>query len=507
MDKTDYRNSFASYNSAIELAHFEHRAGLKLELPVDEILDRYSDLFTLDSVGSLAKAYDETPATADTERAALRSLLSSARVGYLEFAVRDLINERAQCESAARIMWDGDPHSAHSVPRMIATEREPGRRRELLSRYVDALSTCDDLRAACFDSYHHSARELGFKGYRDLYTDITCVDFSRLISDIDSFLLKTEVPYTTALSRELSENRVGVGINELSYSDHLYLQRMHRLDRYFPANGLLKMYTAALGDLGISVEKQGNIHIDLELRPSKNPRAACFRVDGPNDVRLSLAPMGGSYDYTVLFHEAGHAQHFAWSSRELVARYPEFLFVPENATSEGYAFLFSNLFHDPLWVAEYGSGFDSDEAGKISRSLALLTLYTVRRYCAKLKYEISLHDSAQVRSEHLSRTYSTLQAEATLFARPPAMYLMDVDDGFYAAAYLRAWAFEAGLRELLRTRYGRRWWASRKAGDELIDLWNTASRYSVEELAGLIGIGEVSFELLAEMLIEAVRGE
>jgi hypothetical protein len=507
MDKTDYRISFASYNSGIELAHFEHRAGLRPELPVDEILDRYSDLFTLDSVGLLGKAYDETPESAGTERAALRSLRSSARVGYLEFAVRDLINERGKCESAARVMWDGDVQSAHSVPRLIATESEPKRRRELLSRYVDSLSACDDLRAACFDSYHRSAHELGFEGYRDLYADITGVDFSRLISDINTFLLKTEVPYTTALGRELRENRVGVGIDELSYCDQLYLQRMNRLDRYFPANGLLKMYTSAMKDLGISVEKQRNIHIDLEPRPSKNPRAACFRVNGPKDVRLSLAPIGGSYDYTVLFHEAGHAQHFAWSSRELVERYPEFLFVPENATSEGYAFLFSNLFHDPLWVAEYGSGFDSDEAVKISRSLALLTLYTVRRYCAKLKYEISLHDSPQVRTEHLSQTYATLQAEATLFSRPAAMYLMDVDDGFYAAAYLRAWAFEAGLRELLRTRYGRRWWASRKAGDELIDLWNTASRYSVEDLAALIGIGEVSFDLLAETLVESVRGE
>ena len=50
-------------------------------------------------------------------------------------------------------------------------------------------------------------------------------------------------------------------------------------------------------------------------------------------------------------------------------------------------------------------------------------------------------------------------------------------------------------------RHGHRWWASRKAGDELIDLWNTASRYSVEELARLIGFGEISFDLIAELLI------
>jgi hypothetical protein len=131
----------------------------------------------------------------------------------------------------------------------------------------------------------------------------------------------------------------------------------------------------------------------------------------------------------------------------------------------------------------------------------------VRRACAKLNYEIALYDSPQVRSSNLSMTYATLQTEATGFRRDPSLYLWDVDDGFYAAAYLRAWAFEVSLREHLRTRWGRRWWASRKAGDELIDLWNTASRYTVEELARLIGFGEISFDFLADSLIAAMSDD
>jgi hypothetical protein len=91
------------------------------------------------------------------------------------------------------------------------------------------------------------------------------------------------------------------------------------------------------------------------------------------------------------------------------------------------------------------------------------------------------------------------------FGRSPALYLTEVDDDFYSAAYLRAWAFEASLREYLKTRYGRRWWASRKCGDELIDLWNTSSRYTVEELARLIGFGEISFELVADNFIAAMK--
>jgi hypothetical protein len=122
-----------------------------------------------------------------------------------------------------------------------------------------------------------------------------------------------------------------------------------------------------------------------------------------------------------------------------------------------------------------------------------------------LRYEIAMHDSSSLRSEQLSATYAEALSQAIGFRRDGALYLTDIDDGFYSSAYLRAWAFEASLREYLRTRHGRRWWASRKCGDELIDLWNTSSRYTVEELAALIGFGEISFELLADNLIAAMR--
>jgi hypothetical protein len=273
----------------------------------------------------------------------------------------------------------------------------------------------------------------------------------------------------------------------------------------FPGGAMLKMYASTMRGLGIDIDKLTNIHIDIEPRAGKNPRAACFRINAPFDVRMCLSPVGGPLDYAVFFHEVGHAQHFAWSSKSLVERYPEFLFAPENATSEGYAFLFSHLFHDPAWISEFGPGIRRDDAKSVSRSFAFLTLGTVRRYCAKLRYEIRLHSSSSLRSAELAGRYADLQKQATVFGRPSSMYLSDVDDGFYAAAYLRAWSFEAGLREHLLMRHGRRWWESRKAGEELIDLWNTSSRYTVDELASMIGFSPLNFDLLADLLSTALK--
>ena len=62
-----------------------------------------------------------------------------------------------------------------------------------------------------------------------------------------------------------------------------------------------------------------------------------------------------------------------------------------------------------------------------------------------------------------------------------------------------------GFGEHLRTRHGRRWFSSRAAGDELIDVWNTASRHTVEELARLVWGGALSFDLMADTLTAALE--
>lgn len=505
MNISDYRREFAAYSSAFELAYYEHRAGFETELRTEPLYERYGDLVSLETTAALKLALSETPAHLETERAGLRFLYSAASIGYLEAQARELTDERSRCEASARVRWDGEALPLNSVQKILTNEPEAARRRELVARWSDALAACDDLRAARFESFQQSARALGFDSYRALFTDVTGTDYGQLSLRANAFLERTVGPYTSALAYAAGRDLPGIAFAELHYADHFFFQRQPRLDPYFPAQEALPTYRAAMRGLGIRVERQQNIQIDDELRPSKNPRAACFRIRPPDDVRLLLAPIGGVYDYTTLFHEVGHAQHFGWSSRELCRQHPEFIYAPDHATSESYAFLLSHLFLDELWLGEHRHIDTGNRAREVVRDIALLVLHQVRRLCAKLNYELVLHESSQVQSEQLAHTYATMQTEATGFRREPTLYLMDVDDGFYSAAYLRALAFEASLREHLLTRWGRRWWASSRAGDELIDLWNTASRYSPEELARLIGFGEISFELLAENLINAIK--
>ena len=78
--------------------------------------------------------------------------------------------------------------------------------------------------------------------------------------------------------------------------------------------------------------------------------------------------------------------------------------------------------------------------------------------------------------------YVELLADATKIEPAAADYLGDMDAGFYASEYLRAWAFEAQLRAYLREKFGNAWFSKRDAGSLLRELWAEGQKPTADEL-------------------------
>ena len=88
-------------------------------------------------------------------------------------------------------------------------------------------------------------------------------------------------------------------------------------------------------------------------------------------------------------------------------------------------------------------------AGRLRRLHARASKFVfLRRYAAKLAYELELHGGERPLDE-MPALYSRLLGDAVGVEWPAATYLADVDAGYYAANYLRAWAFETHLRGVL----------------------------------------------------------
>jgi hypothetical protein len=137
------------------------------------------------------------------------------------------------------------------------------------------------------------------------------------------------------------------------------------------------------------------------------------------------------------------------------------------AVTEGWAMLLQHLVTEPAWLRRR---LDVPRPEQVANDGATSLLYFVRRYCAKLLYEVEFFqtdDPATMRPR-----YAELLTDALKIPASPENYLFDIDGSFYVTGYLRSWAFEAQLRDFLRSEMGNDWFALREAGELLRELWS-----------------------------------
>jgi hypothetical protein len=191
-------------------------------------------------------------------------------------------------------------------------------------------------------------------------------------------------------------------------------------------------------------------------------------------VVLVMKPEGGPADWRTLFHEAGHTEHFAHTSPALS---PEERRLGDNAVTEGWAMLLEHLTIDPVWLERR---LDFPRPYEFAAEGATELLWLVRRYSAKLLYELEFHTADDL--TELRPRYVELLTDATKVEPAGVDYLGDIDDGFYASQYLRAWALEAQLRTYFRERFGNAWFSKREAGSLLRELWAEGQKPTADEL-------------------------
>ncbi|HJQ71425.1 MAG TPA: hypothetical protein VKA70_20775 [Blastocatellia bacterium] len=491
-----YRNQYAEFNSTLMREYYLFLSGQKTDLRIAPIYDRYGDLFTRDSITSLKQSLDQTPEHYASERKATKRLLIFAVEQYLENSAKELTKAINEYESASTIEWAGRRITFQDSAVAIRTERDRATRRAIYAKRTEVIAASNDLRAERVTKLHETARSLGHANYTAMYEELRGLDYKALADQAESVLSRTEAVYTARLAEALGRE-AGLAIGEADRSDALYFLHLNSYDDHFPASDLMRIYRETMAGLGIDVEKQKNILVDSEPRPRKTPRAFCMPILVPEEVKLVIRPMGGQADYQAFFHESGHAQHYGGAAESLR---PEFKYTGDYALSESYAFLFNHLISDGAWLAQMLKFHDSDS---FIRAEMLARLSSIRRYVAKLKYEYHLHtDEDLARAADL---YSEFQTGATRFRTGTTEFLFDLDDAFYSANYVRAWGFEVMLREYLKTRFGSAWWTSPRAGALLRELWETGDQYTADDIAELVGVGPISFDLLIDQFNQGLK--
>lgn len=492
--RSDYTDEFEAFCESHARTWYRFGAGLDSTLDLEPVYDRFGHLFRPDEIAALAG--EAKSGFADRDRKAARYLRASAIEEYLSMITRELDEAIADREASERITWEGETVPFLALRIRIRNEPRPDARRELARRRERIVEGMNDLRAERLEKREEAARALGAASTSALWSEAQGIDYELMAERAGVLISSTEDRYADSLA-SLLRVRAGTALGDSTREDLWYSLRFAEYDKAFPAHRMPIVYRDALAGLGIRTGAQENIRLDLEDRPSKSPRPFCAPIRVPDEVVLVVRPSGGYADYMALLHEGGHAQHFGFTSPGI---HVAFARAGDRATSEAWAFLMQYLLLDGRYLHET---FQIDSSNELRRMAAIEKCSVVRRHAGKLRYEEALH-SGRTSMAGASAAYEEELVRATLVRYPRSDALADMDDGFYVADYLRAWALEVLVREHLKTRFGNRWWASRAAGTLLRELWSTGSEYSADEIAAELGLGPIAFEPLADDLCEGL---
>ncbi len=489
MDVSRIREDLEKFAEALSREEYLTRAGLKDESRAADIRERYASLASRSLFEEVRGKAREASGAEESRR--LRFLAEFLGTNWIEYQVRAPSDRLTTAEAVQTLAVDGERIPLRSAEVWIKNEADRPRRAALESSRLSAVGELDGLRREILERSHAEAQRLGFAGYTPFCQELSGIDLVALRDLTRPILSRTQDMYRDLLAWYL-RRRLGVEPKEARRHDLARLFRAPEFDGSLPPGTLREAADAPLRRMGIDPNAAGRIRVDDEPRPKKAPRAFVATPRIPDEIILVVRPGGGPDDYAAFLHELGHALHFAHTDPRLTVEERR---LGDASVSEAFAFLMDGLLREPGWLRRFvGLAQPAD----LLRFTAFHKLWFLRRYAAKLEYELILHeDGPTPRSADL---YRDLLAAATLVDWPRDLYLADLDPFFYAARYLRAWIFEAQLREVLRERFDEEWYRNDRTGPFLLTLWQRGQRHPIEELAMELGTGPPALDpLLAQI--------
>ncbi|HJX02058.1 MAG TPA: hypothetical protein VJ348_02645, partial [Candidatus Humimicrobiaceae bacterium] len=446
MDLKKFRNDAESFLYKIEKEYYLHFSGQKDNFNVSDIYDRYKDLFTRENIDYIKDLKDKSYSE---EKKKAAYLLRFCAEGYIDRQTKGLIESIAEDEARANVVIEGKKVPFRYSEILLANESDKIKRDEIEDKRnrVVAESLNDDL-YKYWISLHEQSENLGFTNYNELFSYLKEENFFDLQAGMERLLSETqdlyEKHFTSLFKKELNIALIGS-----RKSDFAFIKRAKKYDRFFNKDNLVPIFKDTLSEMGMNISGYSNIQLDVEERENKSPRAFCSIPSVPSEIYLVVMPGGGQDDYEALLHEGGHSLHFGNTDSKLDFEYK---YLGDNAVTEGFAFSMEQLMQNRDWLIDFLKmpGEAGEEFVYFSN---LVKLWFCRRYAGKLRYELILHDGKPLNGKDL--IYKEILSGVNLMEYPAVNYLRDVDNGFYCTNYIRAWIFQAQLKEYIYEKFGR----------------------------------------------------
>jgi hypothetical protein len=489
MSTTPAVRSAAEYEARLQQYYFERaeesravRVGEKEVSEQAAIVARYGDLFTRAQLEALR---GEESAGAGDERERLYRLRKTCESGVISAELAEQEDALENSILQARVTFRGEELPLRAAQARLAVLDAYADREELGELERNASAQFNPTRRDLLEAREQLDADVS--GEAD---PIARNEDEKAISltDLERALTAASEATTQAYDRlreKWFERLLGPERDAQPTNAHVhYLRRVSPLESTYTKEKGVEVCLATTLALGFDMTAIPNIHLDVEDRPQKNPRACVIASNPPEVVHLITRAQGGLSDYQAFLHEAGHALHYAGVDPRLPYTFRSI--SRDHALTEIYSYIFEAITREPAWHAQY-FGLSDAEAEDNAEVTLFLEALLYRRYAAKLRYELGFWRAFGEEHGTSERDYSTQLTNATGIRYDPRNYLADMDAGFYSADYLRAWIRAAQLRAYLAREIGLEWWRSPQTGEFLRELFREGTKPSSEEVAGRLG--------------------
>lgn len=417
---------------AVDEALWQHwTAGAPLDLAA--VTKGHDGLFSRDSLTLLRRARALRP-----QDAARLDDLSRWLTG--ELLARGVAAESealANLEATATFTVDGKEHVFRDLSKLLVSEKSAVKRRALWAASHAAAQRLDAAIARRDEKLKEVLTSLELPPPLDFAAASRELDLDALRKEADDVLTTTDEEWKATL-QGLSDLDVKLPLSALTRGELPRLLKVApAVDAEFPKAKIAARAVQTLGTLGV-YGKPG-LTLDLAEAAKKNPLPLTV-APTPNDVRVSVRPLGGLRDQQLVLAELGAALE--------VQRLPR-LSNPSLAlrTSE----LFALLVTDEKWLAaqEVGAREAVVKAAKAQRLFALRRAAGV--VLAKLETQ-PLADEAEARARYLAVMSRALAL--TLAPEEGARWRLETDDFLRSATQLQAMR----RAEQWRSQLGEEWW-------------------------------------------------
>ena len=496
MDIIKYRKDAELFLYKIDKEYYLHFSGQKDSINISGIYDEYKYLFSRKSIEYIKNIKDKS---AGEEKKKAAHLLKFCTEGYIERQTGELIDKIAEDEAQAKIDIEGRKVPFRYSEILMVNEPDRIKRNRIEdNRSKKIAESFNDTLYPYWDTLHRKAVDLGFSSYSELFSYLKEEDFYGLEAEMERLLNQTQDLYERHFTN-LLKKELGISLKDSRRSDFAFIKRAKKYDGFFKKDNLISIFTDTLFEMGIDISRYANIHLDVEGRENKSPRAFCCTPKVPEEIYLVIMPGGGWDDYESVLHEGGHSLHYGSTSSKLDF---EYRCLGDNAVTEGYAFCMEQLMQNREWLMDFLK-MSSEQAREFVYFSNLVKLWFCRRYAGKLKYELILHDDKPISGKESS--YKEILSAVNLMKYTKETYLKDVDDSFYCTNYIRAWIFQSQLKEYMYRKFDYNWYRKKKAGLFLKEHWSCGQKYSVSEVLSQLDFKSLDISYLIDSLTDEIR--